>query len=224
MGHQGPRKAGPAADRPARPAPLSPHPLPLTQPPWSLLHPLPAGSAFSSTHERHGAGSAWLSSLLLKRPRKCCHEAPGRRKPEGRGKKIGQRPRKNEQSLIFLCCSNTWCPSFHSYWTCRGLSTNLVLPATLTGQSKGCPTTAHPCSRPYQQHPEGYHTLVKNCSKYCVFFLHMEKRSGTKTKQARIASLDCTESLGPPASLPTPAPQIYLPHIRGLLQSSPKQQ
>lgn len=35
----------------------------------------------------------------------------------------------------------------------------------------------------------------------------MENCSGTKIKQAHIASLDCTESRGPPASLPTLHPR-----------------
>lgn len=137
--------------------------------------------------------------------------------------------------------SNIWCSHLSLLLGfCREPSTHLLLPpSSPCGQSPEAapplltplqggkpngpvsPGPPHPCSRWYQGRPEGYHTLVKNCSSF-VFYTR-RNCSGTKIKQARISSLDCTESLGPPASLPTPAPQIYLPAICGLLQSSPKQ-
>lgn len=65
------------------PAPLSPHPSPLTQPPWSVLHPSPGRPCLFLHPSAPLSWVIWLFPLLLKYSGKCRQEASGRRKPVG---------------------------------------------------------------------------------------------------------------------------------------------
>lgn len=188
-----------AAYRPVGPAPLSP--ACLLAPPGRLCLPRPRLPPGPCTHQfpRRVRPAVYF---LLKYPGRCHQEAPQRRERGGRGEQC-HRPRKmNGRLPLFLLLSDF----------------RTLTPAGLAGtwpQTRPCrslpgrrePEGPRPpgVSTPSQQHPQGHHTPCGKLQQVFflfLLFLNMENCSGTNIKQAHIASLDCTESLGPPAPLP----------------------
>lgn len=131
----------------------------------------------------------------------------------GAGNKGGPLPDGQSPPSLVHCCPLTWWMMDHS-------------------AGPRCPQ-----SPPDTQPPQGDRTYVKHCNFVaCFFFFFLlfffffetwKNCSGTKIQQARIASLDCIELLGPPASLPTTrpcTPNLPSPSLQPPPRSSPQQQ
>lgn len=120
---------------------------------------------------------------------------------------------RNEQTASSFSAS-AFRPCFHSCWAGRDPATDPPLP--LTALKEGAQGPSPPGPPPAASStPKGTTHLTETAAGFFSFFflLNMENCSGTNIQQAHIASLDCTESLGPQPPSPPCTPDPPSSHL-----------